>query len=94
MWFSARHYQVGKTDRPMSVVGHKQTFSEVCAVSALPPKADIYQTPKRPNLCIESQLSAPRSSSLSTGKTPTRLRRIAVSSASLYSLISRLSMTL
>ena len=27
--------------RLMSAMGQKQTFSEVCAMSALPPKADI-----------------------------------------------------
>jgi len=26
---------------PMSALGHKRTFSELCAMSALPPKADI-----------------------------------------------------
>jgi len=26
---------------PMSALGQKRTFSEVCAMSALPPKADI-----------------------------------------------------
>jgi hypothetical protein len=25
----------------MSALGHKQTFPEVCAMSAIPPKADI-----------------------------------------------------
>ena len=28
----------------MSALGHKRTFSEVCAISALPPKADINRT--------------------------------------------------
>jgi hypothetical protein len=30
----------------MSAMGHKRTFSEVCAMSALPPKADIRQRTK------------------------------------------------
>src|SRR5262249_13319853 len=31
--------------RAMSALGHKRTFSETCAMSAIPPKADITVTP-------------------------------------------------
>jgi hypothetical protein len=35
----------------MSALGQKQTFSEVCAMSALPPKADIAERPSDVRLC-------------------------------------------
>jgi len=31
----------GWNANPMSALGHKRTFSEVCVMSAIPPKADI-----------------------------------------------------
>jgi hypothetical protein len=40
-WGSGVSLHGSNPEAPMSALGQKRTFSEVCAMSALPPKADI-----------------------------------------------------
>jgi len=41
-WSEASAAHCSKNRSPMSALGQKRTFSEVCVMSALPPKADIH----------------------------------------------------
>jgi hypothetical protein len=41
MWFSAKHYQVSRTDRPMSVPGQSHRFGGRRATSGLPLTTDV-----------------------------------------------------